>query len=141
MERPFCPFCRHVAVVKNGFARGKQRWKCKSCTHQFTRLESKGKPLPLKLLALALYLLGLPLSRIAWLCKVSETAVSKWIKHLLSQLPEAGLHEPTAGQIVVLDEMWHYLGSKKTSSGSGKPCVLLQGLSWDLSAALVLQPQ
>lgn len=139
MERPFCPSCRYPAVVKNGFARGKQRWKCKFCEHQFTRMEPKGKPLPLKLLAL--YLLGLPLSRIAWLCKVSVAAVSKRIKTLLSQLPEVGLHEPTAGQIVVLDEMWHYLGSKKTSSGSGKPCVLLQAPCWDLSAALVLQAQ
>lgn len=140
MERPNCPSCRYPSVIKSGFARGKQRWKCKSCDLQFTRLEPKGKPLSLKFLALTLYLLGLPLSRIAWLCKVSVPAVSKWVKSLLSQLPEAGMQEPTSGQIVVLDEMWHYLGSKKTSIGSGRPFALLQVPCWDLSAVLALQP-
>jgi transposase len=127
-------------VIKSGRARGHQRWKCKSCAHQFTRTTPKGKPYTLKVLALLLYLLGLPMSRIAWLCQVSTVAVYKWIKALLAQLPEAGLHPVGAGEIVVLDELWHYVGSKKTSIGPGKPFVLPLAPSWALSAGLVLPP-
>jgi hypothetical protein len=30
-----CPECRHSKSVKNGHARGKQRWICKGCGYQF----------------------------------------------------------------------------------------------------------
>ena len=30
-----CPECRHTKSVKNGYARGKQRWICKGCGYQF----------------------------------------------------------------------------------------------------------
>ncbi|MGH8498029.1 MAG: IS1/IS1595 family N-terminal zinc-binding domain-containing protein, partial [Methylococcales bacterium] len=33
-----CPKCSSKQTVKNGHAKGKPRWKCKDCGHQFTRL-------------------------------------------------------------------------------------------------------
>jgi late competence protein required for DNA uptake (superfamily II DNA/RNA helicase) len=30
-----CPECAHPHTVKNGHTRGKQRYKCKKCGHQF----------------------------------------------------------------------------------------------------------
>ena len=39
-----CPRCKRQDAVKNGKARERQRYKCKSCGFQFTRLTSRGRP-------------------------------------------------------------------------------------------------
>ena len=61
---------------------------------------------------------GLSIRAIAGLIGVSPTAVLKWIK----TFAKTHYEKPAPGDaiIVELDEMWHYLGSKKTSYGSGK---------------------
>ena len=69
-------------------------------------------------MAVTLYTLGLSIRAIAGLIGVSPTAVLKWIK----TFAKTHYEKPAPGDaiIVELDEMWHYLGSKKTSYGSGK---------------------
>ena len=120
-EKPPCPKCQSIEVVKNGKAQGKQRYKCKSCSLQFTRLTHRGRPAQEKAMAVTLYTLGLSIRAIARLIGVSPTAVLKWIK----TFAKTHYEKPAPGDaiIVELDEMWHYLRSKKTSYGSGKPIV------------------
>ena len=117
-EKPSCPKCQSIEVVKNGKVQGKQRYKCKSCSLQFTRLTPRGRPAQEKAMAVTLYTLGLSIRAIARLIGVSPTAVLKWIK----TFAKTHYEKPAPGDaiIVELDEMWHYLGSKKTSYGSGK---------------------
>ena len=117
-EKPPCPTCQSIEVVKNGKVQGKQRYKCKSCSLQFTRLTPRGRPAQEKAMAVTLYTLGLSIRAIARLIGVSPTAVLKWIK----TFAKTHYEKPAPGDaiIVELDEMWHYLGSKKTSYGSGK---------------------
>ena len=117
-EKPPCPKCQSIEVVKNGQVQGKQRYKCKSCSLQFTRLTPRGRPAQEKAMAVTLYTLGLSIRAIARLIGVSPTAVLKWIK----TFAKTHYEKPAPGDaiIVELDEMWHYLGSKKTSYGSGK---------------------
>ena len=117
-EKPPCPKCQSIEVVKNGKVQGKQRYKCKSCSLQFTRLTPRGQPAQEKAMAVTLYTLGLSIRAIARLIGVSPTAVLKWIK----TFAKTHYEKPAPGDaiIVELDEMWHYLGSKKTSYGSGK---------------------
>lgn len=117
-EKPPCPKCQSIEVVKNGKVQGKQRHKCKSCSLQFTRLTPRGRPAQEKAMAVTLYTLGLSIRAIARLIGVSPTAVLKWIK----TFARTHYEKPAPGDaiIVELDEMWHYLGSKKTSYGSGK---------------------
>lgn len=117
-EKPPCPKCQSIEVVKNGKVQGKQRYKCKSCSLQFTRLTPRGRPAQEKAMAVTLYTLGLSIRAIAKLIGVSPTAVLKWIK----TFAKTHYEKPAPGDaiIVELDEMWHYLGSKKTSYGSGK---------------------
>ena len=50
--------------------------------------------------------------------KVSTPAVLRWVRLFAEKTYEKP--EPAEAVIVELDEMWHYLGSKKTNSGSGK---------------------
>ena len=110
-----------MEVVKNGKVQGKQRYKCKSCSLQFTRLTPRGRPAQEKAMAVTLYTLGLSIRAIARLIGVSPTAVLKWIK----TFAKTHYEKPAPGDaiIVELDEMWHYLRSKKTSYRSGKPIV------------------
>ena len=117
-EKPPCPKCQSIEVVKNGKVQGKQRYKCKSCSLQFTRLTPRGRPAQEKAMAVTLYTLGLSIRAVARLIGVSPTAVLKWIK----TFAKTHYEKPAPGDaiIVELDEMWHYLGSKKTSYGSGK---------------------
>ena len=117
-EKPPCTKCQSIEVVKNGKVQGKQRYKCKSCSLQFTRLTPRGRPAQEKAMAVTLYTLGLSIRAIARLIGVSPTAVLKWIK----TFAKTHYEKPAPGDaiIVELDEMWHYLGSKKTSYGSGK---------------------
>ena len=117
-ENPPCPKCQSIEVVKNGKVQGKQRYKCKSCSLQFTRLTPRGRPAQEKAMAVTLYTLGLSIRAIARLIGVSPTAVLKWIK----TFAKTHYEKPAPGDaiIVELDEMWHYLGSKKTRYGSGK---------------------
>lgn len=117
-EKPPCPKCQSIEVVKNGKVQGKQRYKCKSCSLQFTRLTPRGRPAQEKAMAVTLYTLGLSIRAIARLIGVSPTAVLKWVK----TFAKTHYEKPAPGDaiIVELDEMWHYLGSKKTSYGSGK---------------------
>ena len=117
-EKPPCPKCQSIEVVKNGKVQGKQRYKCKSCSLQFTRLTPRGRPAQEKAMAVTLYTLGLSIRAIARLIGVSPTAVLKWIK----TFAKTHYEKPAPGDaiIVELDEMWHYPWSKKTSYGSGK---------------------
>jgi transposase-like protein len=38
-----------------GIVAGQQRWRCKQCRYQFTRLEGRGTPEPTKRAAISLY--------------------------------------------------------------------------------------
>ena len=131
MDKPECPKCGEK-TVKNGFVKGQQRWKCKVCSFQFTRLEPKGKPLWMKLLAALLYISGNSLNSIAKNLGVSTPSVLDWVR----EFAKANYEKPEPGSVVVveLDEMWHFIGSKKTRSGSGK---LLLAMVGDLSTGRV----
>ena len=58
-ENPACPRCQASVVIKNGKVQGKQRYKCKKCRMQFTRLTPRGHPAMEKATAIMLYTLGL----------------------------------------------------------------------------------
>jgi transposase-like protein len=67
-----CPQCGRGNVVKNGFVKGKQRFKCKSCQYQFTNpSKERGKPLWMKLEAVLLYMSGMSMNATAKLLGVS----------------------------------------------------------------------
>ena len=107
-----CPRCQSEQLVKNGSAAGKPKKQCKQCGHQFTRTTPRGKPLAMKINAVLWYLSGVSMNRIAFLLRVSAQAVLTWIRTLAQQYQEKP--EPTGRTIVLeLDEMWHYLKTKR----------------------------
>ena len=132
-----CPRCHSSSIVKNGKHLEKQRHRCKSCGFQFTRTTPRGRAPNEKALAVLLYTLGLSMNAIARLLHVSTPAVLRWIKLFAEKVYEKP--EPTEAVLVELDEMWHFLGSKKTSSGSGKLIVAIPVNSLTGNVGLVIK--
>jgi transposase-like protein len=107
-----CPKCNHTKIIKNGFACGQQRYKCKACNYQFTQISlERGKPLWMKLEAILLYMSGMSMNAIGKHLNVSAQAILNWVR----EFAEKNKEKPTPGKAVVieLDEMWHFIESKK----------------------------
>ena len=114
-----CPACGGGHVVRSGHACGRQRWRCKGCGRQFTRTTPRGKPQAMKDEAVGLYCTGLSLNAIGKRLGVSAQSVMRWVRdHARQRCPKP---EPTGDAAVVeLDEVWHFVQKKPTSSGCGR---------------------
>jgi transposase len=133
-----CKGCGSEEHVKNGFMRGKQRYRCKACGPNFTDTPPRGMPLRIKVEAVLLYLSGLSMDRTAKLLGVSTPTVQAWIERFAEVY--ARKPEPEGRAVVVeLDEMWHLLKSG-TSSGSGRLGIVLPDGSSTGSWAVVTPP-
>jgi len=134
--------CRRCGVddyCKAGFVRGLQRYKCKGCGCFFTATPRRGKHPAMKAMAVLLYGMGaMSFSLIGRLFGVSDVAVYKWINQAAAGLPEPQIAAET--DVVMVDEMWHFVNGKKTKLGSGGPLMLVQGkLSPTMSASVVIE--
>jgi transposase-like protein len=139
--RPPCPKCAYPQVSKNGHVQSVQRWKCRSrtCGYEFTRTTPRGEPAAKHALALLLYSMGrASYGIIARVLKVSRTTVYRWVRHTAIQLPEPTI--PLEITEIEFDEMWHYIGSKKTGAGSGKPWTVIHGEFSPGSSVVVMLP-
>ena len=134
-----CKGCGSEARVKNGFLRGKQRYRCKACGLNFTDTPPRGMPLRVKAAAVLLYVSGLSMNRTAKLLGVSTPSVMSWIERFAKD--HAPKPEPEGRALVVeLDEMWHYLKKRPASSGSGRLGIVLQADWLTGNAAVVIAP-
>ena len=111
-----CPKCKSVNFRKDGIVKSRQRYLCKDCMHRFT-VEQIGKSNDLKRNALILYLEGLGFRSIGRYLNVSHVAVFNWIKAFGEKLND--FRNSGEIEVVELDEMHTYIGSKKTIVGSG----------------------
>jgi len=140
MDQIVCKRCGGGEWVKNGIVRGKQRYRCRSCGCNFTVTPRRGKPEAAKALAVLLYSMGK--ASYGWIGKllgVSGVAVYKWVRRTGEGLPPPELREEI--QEMELDEMWHFLQSKKTSAGCGKPMIVAHDDVWPgLSVVVILLP-
>jgi len=123
-KNPICPRCHAEHVVKAGRVLQKQRYRCKNCGLQFTRLTPRGKSPDTKAKAVELYAKGLSMRSIARMLDVSATSVLRWIRVFAEKTYKKP--EPDSVDVVELDEMWHYVNSKKTNFGYGKHIVGIQ---------------
>ena len=125
--------------VENGFMKGLQRYRRKACGLNFTDTPPRGMPLRVKVTAVLLYLSGLSMNRTAKLLGVSTPSVMAWIEQFAEAY--ARKPEPEGRAVVVeLDEMWHFLKKRPTSSGSGRLGIVLPDGSSTGSWAVVTGP-
>ena len=124
-----CPACNKEGCTKDGIVNGRQRFKCKSCNYRHT-VKHVGISPDIKRQALQLYLEGLGFRSIGRFLNCSHVSVYNWIKaHGESIEP---LRSEKDIEVVELDEMHTYIGSKKTIAGSG---LLLIAMERDSSTA------
>jgi len=130
-----CKKCKSENSVKAGLVKGNQRYKCKSCGCQYVPSGHRGKSEREKLMSIWLYMHGLSFRAIAKFLKVTHKTIYDWVKAFSEE--NYIKPEPQGESVVVeLDEMWHYLHSKKEKFGFGKriaaiPASSLTGKSAD----------
>jgi transposase len=134
-----CKVCGSEEHIKNGFMRGKQRYRCKACGLNFTDTPPRGLPLALKATAVLLHVSGLSMNRTAKPLGVSTPTVQAWIELFATTYAQKPAPEGRA-VVIELDEMGHYLKKSRTSSGSGRLGIVLQGGWWTGNAAVVTLP-
>lgn len=121
-----CKKCGSKERVKSGVVNNKQRYKCMSCGCNYTESHDNRRELEEKLLALQMYSSGMSFRAIGKLLKVSNVAVLKWVRDLIPKIckkPE--IDKKYKLRKVEIDEMWHFLNSKKSESGSGTLIVVI----------------
>jgi len=119
-----CKKCGSEKYVKAGFVQGEQRYKCKECGCQFVPTRHRGRPEKDKLLAIWLYMHGLSFRTIAKLFRITHKSIMDWVKAYAKE--NYCKPEPQGRAVVIeLDEMWHFLRSKKTKYGYGRLIVAI----------------
>ena len=113
-----CRKCGSAENVKNGRRGGAQCFKCKECGFQFTKEAANGAGRDKRANAILLYVLGLSMNAIARMHGVCPSTVLRWVRDFAIKVYEKPL--PSGSVAVELDEMWHFIGSKKRSAGSGR---------------------
>ena len=111
-----CPKCKLDKQIKDGIVKSRQRYQCKSCGYRFT-VSHRGIADKLKKDALHLYLEGLGFRSIGRFLNVSHVSVYNWIKSFGEKVAEIRSEE--AIEVIEMDEMHSYIGSKKTTVGYG----------------------
>lgn len=120
----YCKKCKSQNYVKAGFIAGEQRYLCKDCGYKFVPTRQKGKCEKTKMTAVWLYCHGLSFRTIAKFFGVNVRSVFNWVK----DYAKANYTKPipvSDSVIVELDEMWHYVTSKKIPFGYGRLIVVI----------------
>ena len=137
-----CKNCEDKQIVKNGIVRQQQRYRCKSCGYNFVLGDKRVKLDTAVKRAFAVILYALGKSSYGFIAKlfgVTPPAVQKWLKKEAEILKEPEISAEITE--MEFDEMWHFVGSKKTKNGLSKPWIVLHGELWPgLSAVVMLQP-
>jgi transposase len=126
MAEIVCKRCHAADYVKNGIVRGLQRYRCRQCACNFTDTAPRGKPPAMKALALLLYAMGnMSFCGIGRLLKVSDVSILRWARAAALELPDPTM--PAEVELVMLDEMHHFIKKRQTKYGFGEPLILSSG--------------
>jgi predicted Zn finger-like uncharacterized protein len=115
-----CPNCHaQYFQVKDGFTRaGSQRIRCMACRRRYTpERKTHGYPPELRAKALQMVVDGLNFRRIGRLLGIDHQTVSNWVTAAADRLPDAP-PVPQTSETVELDELYTFVGAKKTRSTS-----------------------
>ena len=116
-----CPYCQRTKhQVKAGRnASGTQRYKCKVCQRRYTpEPKAQGYSDDVRRQAVQMYVDGMNFRRIARTLGVAHRSVINWVNAHAAQVPE---HPPVPDDNLAvneLDELFTFVGDKKTKSTS-----------------------
>jgi len=137
-----CKKCGSSRHVKSGVVGGRQRYKCLECGCNFREGDARAKgDTPAKLAAcIMLYAMAKGSFRMMGrLFGIDHAHLYRMIRRFGESLPEP--EAPSGIQEMEFDEMWHFVGSKKTRFGSSRRLIVAHGEPWPgCSAVVILQP-
>jgi len=113
-----CPYCQATTKQhKNGrTASGSQRYKCQHCGRRYSpEPKQQGYDETIRQEAVKLYSDGMNFRRIARQLGVNHQTVINWVNAYSAQLPNQP-PQPTDVGVVELDELYTFVGKKKTAS-------------------------
>lgn len=114
-----CKRCQASDSVKNGMVRGRQRYRCRPCSCNFTATKPRAKPAAMKALAMLLYAMGnMSFCGIGRLLKVSDVSVLRWVRVAALERPEPEM--PADVEWVMLDEVHHFIKRRRIKYGLGE---------------------
>ncbi len=94
---------------------GSQRYHCQTCACRYTpEPKHHGYQPEIRQQAIRMYLDGLNFRRIGRLLNVHHTSVMNWVNAYADTLDEAPV--PATVETIEMDELYTYVGSKKTDS-------------------------
>ena len=124
----YCRYCGSEKTHKSGKIRGKQRYKCKDCGKNFLETDGRIKETTLAKRALAVMLYTFSKASYNFLAKkifhCSPTTIMNWVKKASAETKMPKITEDIKD--IEFDEMWHFVGSKKTKNGSSKQWIVKQ---------------
>jgi transposase-like protein len=137
-----CPQCGLLdAVVKNGRSRhGHQRWRCRSCSLTYGERDRRKIDEAVKADALRHYAEGVGLRATERLVGPSHNSIMRWVRQEVTGQALARL-DAAQVQYVQADELWSYVGSKKSQLGCGGLLIALPAEFSDGRWAIVTPEQ
>ena len=124
----YCRYCESERTHKSGKIRGKQRYKCKDCGKNFLETDGRIKETTTAKRALAVMLYTFSKASYNFLAKkifhCSPTTVMNWIKTASAEVKMPEITNDI--KEIEFDEMWHFIGSKKTKNGFSKLLIVNQ---------------
>ena len=123
-----CRYCGSEKTHKSGKIRRKQRYKCKDCGKNFLETDGRTKETTIAKRALAVMLYTFSKASYNFLAKrifhCSPTTIMNWIKKASAEVKMPEITNDI--KEIEFDEMWHFIGSKKTKNGSSKLLIVNQ---------------
>lgn len=119
-----CKKCGSEKIVKSGVVKDRQRFRCKNCGCNFRLGDNRTneKIAAKKALCILLYAMGKGSFRmLGKILKIKHTLVYRWIRDFGKSLPQPKV--PNDIKEIEFDEVWHFVGSKKTGFGSLKQLI------------------
>ena len=138
-----CRYCGSEKTYKSGIIKGKQRYKCKDCGKNFLETDGRSKQTTIAKRSLAVMLYTFSKASYNFLAKkifhCSPTTIMNWVKKASAEEKMPKITEDI--EEIEFDEMWHFVGSKKTKNGSSKQWIVKQEkLLPGLQVTVMLQP-
>jgi transposase len=137
--KPTCKKCGSAQSVKSGVVAGKQRYQCKSCGCNFRAGDDRTneRVAAKKAMCILLYAMAKGSFRMmGHMFGRSHSLIYRWVRAFGEALPEPEV--PGGVKEMEFDEMWHFVGSKKTGFGSSKPLTVVHGEPWPGCSAVVI---
>ena len=112
-----CPYCqKSEEQVKAGLNKsGSQRYRCGNCQRRYTPAPTlRGYPVSLRQVAIQHYVDGMNLRRIGRTLGVDHHTVMNWVQTYTDSLADAPPLPAGAPEVCELDELFTFIGDKKT---------------------------